>query len=344
MRPNPDYWRDKRVCVTGGTGFLGWHVARLLLPLARQVRVLGLAPGSEALAAQLKEFDCVYADVRDAAAVRSAVDDRDVVFHAAGAVGVWGAALARMREVHELGTRNVLEALPSGARLVHTSSVVAVGASLDYALLDEGSAFRLQQLKVDYVHAKRAAEALALAAAERGADIVVVNPGYLVGPEDHDASVMGRFCLRCWQGKVPLVPPGGMNFADVRDVALGHLLAAEKGERGRRYILGGENLAMTEFVHELARVRRSSARAPRMPGWLNTVAACIAEALARFTGREPYPSFQHARLTRYFWHYSSARARAELGYKPRPLARTLGDTHEWYCRAGKLAEIVNRDS
>jgi dihydroflavonol-4-reductase len=344
MQPNPAFWRDKRVCVTGGTGFLGWHVARLLLPLARQVRVLGLEPGSEALAAALREIDCVYADVRDAAAVRNAVSDRDIVFHAAGAVGVWGAALARMREVHELGTRNVLEALSSGARLVHTSSVVAVGASRAPSLLDESAAFGLEQLRVDYVHAKRVAEALVLAAADRGADAVVVNPGYLVGPEDHEASVMGRFCLRCWQGKVPLVPPGGMNFVDVRDAALGHLLAAERGARGRRYILGGENLAMTEFVHELARVRGMRARAPRMPGWLNTAAACVAEMHARYTGREPYPSFQHARLTRYYWHYSSARARAELGYEPRPLAVTLADTHEWYCRAEKLAEIVIRES
>ncbi len=337
MQPNPGFWRDKRVCVTGGTGFLGWHIARLLFPLAGHVRVFGLGPSSQAPADRFQGLDCVHADIRDAAAVRGAVTDRDVVFHAAGPVGVWGAALARMREIHALGTRNVLDALPAGARLVHTSSVVTVGASRDRETLTEASPFRLEGLKVDYVHAKRAAEDLVLAAAERGVDAVVVNPGYLVGPEDHEASVMGRFCLRCWQGKVPLAPPGGMNFVDVRDAALGHLLAAEKGARGLRYILGGENLLMTEFVHALAKARGMPARAARMPVWLNALIACVAEACSLWTGREPYPSFQHFRLARHRWHYSSERARVELGYRPRPLERTLADAHEWYCRSGRLA-------
>jgi len=344
MQPNPGFWRDKRVCVTGGTGFLGWHIARLLLPLAGHVRVLGLKPGSQALADRFQGLDCVYADILDAAAVRAAVTDRDVLFHAAGPVGVWGAALAQMHEIHVRGTRNVLEALPAGARLVHTSSVVAIGASRERAALTEASPFRLENLKVDYVHAKRAAEDLVLAAAERGVDAVVVNPGYLVGPEDYEASVMGRFCLRCWQGKVPLVPPGGMNFVDVRDAALGHLLAAEKGARGLRYILGGENLLMTEFVRALAKARGMPARAVRMPVWLNVLAACVAEAHSLLTGREPYPSFQHVRLARYYWHYSSVRARAELGYGTRPLEQTLADTHDWYCRTGKLPSIVKRET
>lgn len=344
MQPNPGFWRDKRVCVTGGTGFLGGHVARLLLPLAGHVRVFGLKPGPQAPADRLRDCECVYADIRDAAAARNAVADRDVVFHAAGPVGVWGPALAQMREIHALGTRNVLGALPSGARLVHTSSVVAIGASRDRASLTEASPFRLERLKVDYVHAKKAAEDLVLAAAARGVDAVVVNPGYLVGPEDHEDSVMGRFCLRCWQGKVPLVPPGGLNFTDVRDAALGHLLAAERGARGSRYILGGDNLLMTEFVHALAETRGMPARAARMPVWLNALVACLAEAHSRFTGREPYPSFQHFRLARYYWHYSSGRARQELGYVPRPLPQTLADTHEWYCRTGKLPSIVKRET
>ena len=115
-------------------------------------------------------------------------------------------------------------------------------------MLTETAPFPLQSVKVDYVHAKKAAEDLVLAAASTGRDIVVVNPGYLIGPEDYDGSIMGRFCLRCFRGKVPLIPPGGMSFVDVRDAACGHLLAAERGVSGRRYILGGENLTMVEFV------------------------------------------------------------------------------------------------
>ncbi|MEQ1517967.1 MAG: NAD-dependent epimerase/dehydratase family protein, partial [Usitatibacteraceae bacterium] len=299
MQPNADFWRGKRVCITGGTGFLGWHIAQALLPLAAHVRVLGLKSAHPHKSADAG-IETIYADIRDATAVREALADCDVVFHAAASVAVWGPALNVMHEIHTQGTRNVLAALPANARLVHTSSVVAIGATRDGASLNEASAFELQSLQVDYVHAKENAEGLALSAAAQGRDVVVVNPGYLIGPNDEEGSVMGRFCLRCWQGWVPLVPAGGLNFVDVRDVALGHLLAAERGVCGRRYILGGANLPMTDFVRALASVHGMSARAPEMPAWLNALVALGAEAIALVTRREPYPSFQHYRLTRFF--------------------------------------------
>jgi dihydroflavonol-4-reductase len=344
MQPNLRFWHHKRVCVTGGTGFLGWHLVRLLLPLAGQVRILGLKPKSPTLVKLLHRLDCVHADIRDTAAVRDAVADCDVVFHAAGTVGVWGPALAQMHEIHSLGTQNVLQALPSHARMVHTSSIAAIGASRDRAPLTETSPFQLQHLNVDYVHAKKASEDLVLAAAERGADVLAVNPAYLIGPDDHEVSIMGQFCLRVWKGKVPLIPPGGLNFADVRDVALGHLLAAERGAAGRRYILGGENLLITEFVQALAQVRGiSSRRWLRMPRWLYGLLACGGALRAQVTGHEPYPSLQHWRVSRYYWHYSSERARMELGYAVRPVLDTLREMHEWYCRTGLLRRIASHE-
>lgn len=332
MQANLQFWSGKRVCVTGGTGFLGWHLVRCLLPLAAHVRVLGLKPSSNFLNAQLQGLDCVFGDIRDPGAVQRAVAECDVVFHTAGTVGVWGPALVQMREIHLEGTRRVLQAMSPQARLVHTSSVVAIGGSRNDTPLTEASPFQLQGLKVEYVHAKKAAEDLALASAGQGRDVVVVNPGYLIGPEDHEASVMGRLCLRCWRGRVPLVPPGGLNFVDVRDVALGHLLAAERGEKGRRYILGGANLTMVEFVRAL----ESSRWQFRMPGWFYTLLACGAEIRAHFRKREPYPALQHVRMSRYNWYYSCERARAELGYEARPLQQTLADAFAWYCRTGQL--------
>lgn len=337
MIPNPKFWHGKRVCVTGGTGFLGWHLARLLLPLASHVRILGLRPASPQLGDQLKAFDCVFGDIRDPRAVRQAVRDCDVVFHTAGTVGVWGPALERMREIHLEGTRQVLQALAPRARLIHTSSVVAIGASRGREALTETSPFDLQHLKVDYVHAKKAAEDLALAAVSTGRDVVVVNPGYLIGPEDYEGSVMGRMCVRFWKGRIPVIPPGALNFVDVRDVALGHLLAAERGECGRRYILGGANLTMAQFFRVLASVRGMLPRWRfRMPTWLYALLACGAELRAQVVQREPYPSLQHFRMSRYHWFYSSARASAELGFEARPVASALEDSHEWYCRTGQL--------
>ncbi len=340
MEPDPRFWNGKRVCVTGGTGFLGWQLVRRLLSVGAHVRILGLRPGSRELAGLLDPVECHFADVRDAVAVRRALSDCHVVFHTAGPVGVWGRALQQMHEIHVVGTRNVLQALPATARLVHTSSVVAIGASLHASeVLTETAPFQLQRLRVDYVHAKKAAEDLALAAAGQGSDVVVVNPAYLIGPEDYERSVMGRLCLRCWKGKVPLLPPGGLNFVDVRDVARGHLLAAEHGKSGRRYVLGGENVTMVDFIRSLAAVRGLSSWAWfRAPRWVFAVLACYAELRSRFVGREPYPSMQQVRVSRYHWYYSSDRAHAELGYQARPLLETVRDTHDWYCRTNQLPE------
>ena len=281
MEPDGRFWAGKRVCITGGTGFLGWHLLRQLLPLTTHVRVLGLRPASEVLWEQLRPLDCVVGDVRDGGAVRRAVDGCDVVFHAAGPVMLWGKALKAMRDIHLSGTRQVVQALPAGARLVHTSSVTAVGAATGAEALTEESLFRLRRLKVDYVHVKREAEAEALAAAAAGRDVVVVNPAYLIGPEDYERSAMGRLCLRGWKGKMPLVPAGAMNFVDVRDAARGHLLAAERGRSGMRYILGGENLTLAEFAAQLVAVRGLPPRTQRiLPAWAQIVAAWYAELRA----------------------------------------------------------------
>ena len=260
MNLDPTFWAGKRVCVTGGTGFLGWHLVRQLLPLTPHVRIFGLPSASQQLSPQLENLDCVYGDVRDPIAVRQALRDCDIVFHAAGTVAVWGPALQSMHEIHVVGTQQILHALPAQARLVHTSSVVAVGGARAGEILTENSPFNLQALKVDYVHAKKAAEDIALEAAANGIDAVVVNPAYLIGPEDYDQSIMGRICLRYWKRNVPLIPPWELNFVDVRDVARGHLLAAERGRRGVRYILGGANRTMGEFIDLLAEVRGHSKR------------------------------------------------------------------------------------
>jgi dihydroflavonol-4-reductase len=335
MEVNPHFWAGKRVCVTGGTGFLGRHLVQNLLPLTPHVRILGLQPAAPELNRWLGGQDCVVGDIRDAALVRRAVADCDVVFHAAGTIAMHGPALKQIHAIHVDGTQNVLQALPPGARLVHTSSVTAVGASTNRALLTEESPFELAGLKVAYVHAKRAAEELALAAAGRGLDVTVVNPGYLFGPEDFDRSGMLRICLRCWQGKVPLIPPGGLNCADVRDVARGHLLAAERGRPGRRYILGGDNLTIVELIRQLAAVRGLwTGWRPRVPAWLFGAIACAAELRAWLVKREPYPSMAQYRMSRLFWFYVCDRARGELAYRPRPFQETLRDTHDWACANG----------
>jgi len=316
--------------VTGGTGFLGYHLVKQLLDLGARVRVFALQPPLSHPILRLTQIEPIFGDILDAPLVSQALRRCEVVFHTAGLVSLWGPALRRMQAVHVDGTKHVLQSLPPDAMAVHTSSIVTIGASTTPMPFAEENPFNLERLKVDYVHAKRAAEQAALAAAGEGRRVVVVNPGYLVGPEDYEPSAMGKICRRFWRGRLPGAPPGGFNFVDVRDAAMGHLLAAEHGAAGRRYILGGENQTLQMFQAMLARAAGWRPRAmPRLPCWLLGTLAALATCRALLTGRPPHPSFQQVRLSRYFWYVHSGRAERELGYRPRSLMESLTDTYAW---------------
>lgn len=332
------YWARRQVCVTGGSGFLGYHLVRQLRDAGAFVRVFALPPGKEHPLRHQADIETIYGDIRDASLAQRATAGCDTIFHTAGTVAVWGPALVRMQSIHVDGTRTILRVAPRSARIVHTSSIVAVGAILAGKPLSEASVFNLERLRVEYVHAKRDAETVALAAAASGQDVVVTNPGYLLGPDDYERSVMGRLCVRAWKGRIPVAPPGGFCLADVRDVAAGHLLAAQHGQRGQRYILGGENRSFAEFITLLHEIRaRPSRRIPTLPAWVFQLLATGSEIESRFTGKEPYPSFQHVQMNRFRWFCHSDKARAELCYAPRPLVDTLLDTYRWYVRQGILS-------
>ena len=206
MEADPAYWSGRRVCVTGGTGFLGWHIVQQLRALGARVRVAALPLARPHPIQQAGDVEFVPGDIRDSEAVRYAVRGCDTIFHTAGIVAVWGPALKLMMPVHLDGTRNVLRAADAGARIVHTSSVVAVGGSRRGEVLNEDSPFPFRRRLLPYVKAKRDAEAIALAAAAAGKDVVVTNPSYLVGPLDHENSVMGRYCVRFWKCKTLPIP------------------------------------------------------------------------------------------------------------------------------------------
>ncbi|HEV3078915.1 MAG TPA: NAD-dependent epimerase/dehydratase family protein [Gemmataceae bacterium] len=337
MEPSPAFWTGKQVCVTGGTGFLGYHLVLQLLELGARVRVLALPPDrSHPLLAQA-QVDKQFGNVLDGPAVRQVLADCAVVFHTAGIVTVWGAVARQMHAIHADGTRTVLESASPGALVVHTSSIVTLGPSRMGELRDEESGGKSPDLAFDYMHAKRAAEAAALDAAGRGQRVLVTNPGYLVGPDDHLGSVMGRFCVRFWKGRIPFAPPGGFNLVDVRDAARGHLLAAEHGKPGQRYILGGENYRLRDFFVLLAHVAGMKPRGlPALPSWLFQALAGAAECHAWLTAKEPFPSAQQARLSRHCWFCRSTRAGRELGYEHRTIASSMRDTFAWYQARGRL--------
>ncbi|MFO0936922.1 MAG: NAD-dependent epimerase/dehydratase family protein [Gemmataceae bacterium] len=322
-----NFWKGRPVVVVGGTGFLGFQIVKCLVSAGASVRSVSLPAPAEHPIHAMKSVEVESADLRNPAVAREMLANSSMVFQAAGPVSVGKASRHGVMNEHAEMTRVLLDAKPRECRLVHTSSIVAVGATAKGDVFDENSPFPLNGFRVEYVRGKKQAEDVALA----GDNVVVTNPGYLFGPEDFGLSVMGHFCNRYWRGRIPFSPGGGISVVDVRDVAVGHLLAAEKGTVGRRYILSGENLTYPDLLRKLADASRYHPRMTlRTPAWLMTMLAAGAELRGKMTGKTPFPSFEHARLNRLFWFVSSALAESELGFRARPISVTLADAFAWH--------------
>jgi dihydroflavonol-4-reductase len=315
------------VCVTGATGFVGGHVARLLAERGDEVRVtyrdrarLDRLGGIEA--------EPVKADVLDRAAMRRAVRGCELVFHTAGVVGSRPAE--RVWEVNAVGPRIAVEAAAAEdvRRIVVTSSVAGIGPVAPGEVGDEDRPFTGGG-GMTYVEAKHEGELEAFAAGARaGIEVVVVNPSYVLGAPV-DRSQRGETSTRTvgnyLRGRLPAAVDGQMNIVDVRDVATGHLLAAGEGRPGERYILGGHNLTWPEFferVADLSGVHHPVAILPRESAEISRVAERL--------GVPGLVSAEGLVLMAQNWRYSSRKAKRELGYRPRSLNATLRETIEWY--------------
>lgn len=327
-------WGGRTVAVTGATGFVGFHLARRLAEAGARVAAL-VRPTADRGRLVAAGVRCVEGSLEEPAALSELAGGCEFLFHVAGAVD-FGGDWQRLRRVNVEGTRRVLAAALAGGvhRVVHTSSIVAVGASPQPRSLDETARWNLGPMRVPYVTTKRQAERLALAANGK-LEVVVVNPGCVVGPDDFAGSEFGTLCRRFWRGRVPICFGGGNNFVDVRDVAEGLLRAAERGRPGQRYLLTGTNRSMTAFFGELSRAAGRTIPRLRLPTAFAPIVAALGE---RFTRRGPPAlSVAQARLLPYFWYFHCCKARRELGYQPRPLRATLADAYAFWFHTRQVA-------
>ena len=325
-----------RVLVTGGTGFVGSQIVAALVRRGDTVRVLRRASSSLVVLDGL-EIEHFLGDVLEPEAVARAVTGCDLVFHAAAVASYWRAQREQVYRVNVEGTRIVMAAcLAAGVpRVVHTSSVAAIGIPRDGRPADETAAFDAVSATFVYADSKHRAEAVVLQAVARGLPAVIVNPGAVYGAGDHNL-ISGSMVLEFARRSVPLVPAGGLCVADVEAVVQGHLVAAERGRVGERYILGGENLTYLEIATDICAV--VGRRPPRatVPAWTLPPAALAVDALNRLHIGPPVVSGEQIRMAGLNVFYDSAKAVRELSYPLLPFRGAVETAYRWYREHGYL--------
>ena len=330
-----------RVLVTGATGFVGGNLARELRDRGYEVRAL-VRPGGNTLTTEGTGIQRVAGDLLDRESVRQAVAGCEGVFHCAAAYTFWSREPQLVRRTNVEGTVNVLEcARDAGARrIVYTSTVSTVGMPKDGTLGDESTPLSRDALHGHYKQSKFDAEKEAMRLASEGAPVVVVNPTAPVGPWDVKPTPTGKIILDFMRRKIPAYLATGMNLVDVADVSAGHILAMERGETGKRYILGNRNVTLKEMFAMLSRVTGLPAPKLRLPYWLVVGAGYAEQAIS--TGllrREPLIPVEGVLASRKPAWVSSQRAISELGLPQSPVEGALERAAEWFAANGYLKNV-----
>lgn len=322
-------WAGRPVAISGATGFIGYHTCVALAAAGAKISALVRA-SSDVSHLRPLGVEIRVAPLDKAERLTAALHETDLLFHLAGAVD-FNNEWEQCRRVNVAGTANILRAArQSGVRrVVHASSIVAVGASTCPERLDESASWNLGGARVPYVTTKWEGEQLALGLRE-GPEVVVVNPASVIGPKDFAGSEFGTLCHRFWRGRIPLIFGGGNNFVDVRDVAAGMLLAATSGRPGERYILGGTNRSYTAFHSDLAGASDRVIPRLRVPTNLARVGAAIGDRVTKKRHKRPLLTAAQARLLGFFFYYDCSKAQRELGYTTRPLRDTIADSYRFW--------------
>jgi dihydroflavonol-4-reductase len=317
----------KPTLVTGVSGFLGWHVARLLVDRGHHVRAL-VRPTS-----QIRELDVepVAGDLRDAESVARAAAGCGLIFHVAADYRLWAADEKELYRSNVDGTRHVLEAArKNGAeRVVYTSTVGCIGVLPD-GEGDEDRPVALEEMHGAYKRSKFLAERLALEFAAAGLPVVIVNPTAPIGDHDIKPTPTGKIVLDFLKGDMPAFIDTGLNVVDARDVALGHVLASARGRNGERYILGSENLTLAQILQKLAALTGLRAPTLQLPYAVAYAAGVVTTGWARLTGKPPRAPLDAVRMARKKMFVSHAKAARELGFNPGPAEGALKRAVEWF--------------
>jgi len=327
--------------LTGASGFIGANLARVLAEAGHETRAL-LRPGADLRGLKGVPCEPVSGDLGDRQALARGLRGCDWCFHVAASYHLWLPDYAPMFAANVEGTRQVLEAAAAAgcARIVYTSTVGCIGLPRpqDGKIIptDEETPVSEAQMSNPYKLSKWRAEQLARELAAKGLPIVIVNPSAPVGPHDVKPTPTGQVIVDYLNRRMPAYLDTGLNWVHVRDVARGHLLAAEKGRVGQRYILGNAhgNWTMKEALAVLEEITGVPAPRLRIPHFVALIAAHVDEALARFTGKPPKAPLAGVRMAKYKMFFNPAKAIRELGLPQTPPRQALAEAVEWFRQNG----------
>lgn len=326
-----------RVFLTGSTGFVGWHLLDALVARGDEVRCLAREGSAHLLTGRPVEI--VRGDLSDEGAIRDGIRGCDVVYHCAADYRLFVPDPETMYRANVEGTRKVMQAaFDAGVgRVVHTSTVGALGLRADGGAADEQTPASLGAMIGHYKRTKYLAQKIAEGWASRGLPVVIVNPSAPVGERDLKPTATGRMILDFLRGRIPAYVDTGLNLVDVRDVAAGHILAAERGRPGERYILGNRNMTLKEILETLSRLSGMRPPSVRLPHWVPLAVAAVDTGLARLFHRAPRVELDAVRLARHRMFFDPAKAVRELGLPQTPVEEPLRRAIDWYRDQGYVA-------
>jgi dihydroflavonol-4-reductase len=324
--------------VTGAAGFLGSHVTRQLVARGDDVRVLLRASSTNRAIADLP-LEYVTGDQRDPAALDRAMKGVKRVFHVAADYRLWAKRKQDIYDSNVGGTKNLLDAAKRAGveQLIYTSTVATIAVDRPQHP-NEFTDAKLEEMVGHYKRSKWMAEKEALGAAKSGLPVIVAMPTTPVGPWDWKPTPTGKIILDFLNGKMPGYVKTGLNFVGVEECAAGHLLIAEKGKVGERYLLGGENLTLKQMLDTLAKITGLRAPILKIPHGLALGVAYANTALSRLVGREPGIPVEGVKIARHMMFVDCARAKGELGFQAGPVAAALERAVRWYEANGYIAK------
>ena len=321
--------------VTGGTGFVGAHVVRALLARGRAVRCL-VRRESRRDNLEGLPVEIAFGDITDRPSVDRASNGIETLYHCAADYRLWAKHAEEIARVNVAGTQNVLAAAAEAgvARVVCTSSVGALGLKRDGSPADETTPVTRREVVGRYKKSKYDAERVAEAWARRGLPVVIVNPSTPVGELDIKPTPTGQMIVDFLNGRLPAYVDTGLNIVDVRDVAEGHVLAAERGAVGEKYILGNRNMTLKEILETLALLTGLPAPKVRLPHAVPLAAAAVATLVANLTGRPPRISLESVRMSRHRMFFDAGKAVRQLGLPRTPVEEPLTRAINWFREKG----------